>query len=99
MSQIATPLAVNPLCCSQNSQWSQNPNSAYQASYAEITKKAEELLKPQHSQEIKDFYNPGLDLDLYNLINELSWIFAKFASSASSRSIELLEASDSGEFH
>ncbi|KAK8605212.1 hypothetical protein V6N13_082668 [Hibiscus sabdariffa] len=29
----------------------------------------------------------------------LSWIFAKFASSVSSRSIELLEAGDSGEFH
>ncbi|KAK8669958.1 hypothetical protein V6N13_104725 [Hibiscus sabdariffa] len=71
MPQIATPLAVNPLPCSQNSQWSQNPKSTYQASYAEIIKKAEELLKPQHSQEIKDFYNPGLELDLYNLINEV----------------------------
>ncbi|KAK8613701.1 hypothetical protein V6N13_101458 [Hibiscus sabdariffa] len=59
MSQIATPLAVNPLPFL-------NGLSAYQASYTEIIKKAEELLKPQHSQEIKDFYNPGPQLRATN---------------------------------
>ncbi|MFQ6644833.1 hypothetical protein Gotur_019545, partial [Gossypium turneri] len=50
--------------------WSQDPNSGYQANYAEIIKGVENLLKTQQIQEIKYFYNPGLPLELYNFINE-----------------------------
>ena len=58
-------------------QWSQNPNSVSQTSYAEVIKGAENLLNQQQIQElkdlskIKDFYNPGLSPEFYNFINEI----------------------------
>ncbi|MFQ6637995.1 hypothetical protein Gotur_012734, partial [Gossypium turneri] len=36
-----------------------------------MIKGSENLLKQQQSQEIKDFYNPGLPIELYNFINEI----------------------------
>ncbi|MFQ6629982.1 hypothetical protein Gotur_006954, partial [Gossypium turneri] len=58
-------------------QWSQNPNSVSQTSYAEVIKGAENLLKQQQIEEekelskIKDFYNPGLLPEIYDFINEI----------------------------
>ncbi|KAG8482542.1 hypothetical protein CXB51_024273 [Gossypium anomalum] len=51
-----------PRRISQTSQfpWSQDPNSAFQASYSEVIKGAEDLLKQQQIfPEVKDFYNPA----------------------------------------
>ncbi|MFQ6633654.1 hypothetical protein Gotur_010300 [Gossypium turneri] len=59
------------------SQWSQNQNLAAQTSYAEIIMGAENLLKQQQIQEIKDlskikdFYNTGISLEFYSFINEI----------------------------
>lgn len=53
------------------SPWSQDPNSAYQASYSEVIKGAENLLKQQQIPEIKDIYNPGLPSEIYKYINEI----------------------------
>ena len=66
-----TPNTVSQL------QWSQNPNSVSQTSYAEVIKGAENLLNQQQIQElkdlskIKDFYNPGLSPEIYDFINEI----------------------------
>ncbi|MFQ6623911.1 hypothetical protein Gotur_003463 [Gossypium turneri] len=69
LSFIPQPLSQLP--------WSQDPNSEYQVSYAEIIKGVEKFcasensLKPQQIQEIKYIYNPGLPSELYNFINEI----------------------------
>ncbi|KAH1128913.1 hypothetical protein J1N35_000291 [Gossypium stocksii] len=61
-------LTPNPVC---QSQWSQDPNSAFQTSYAEIIKGAENFLSQQSLSEINDFYNPGLPLEYYNYMNKI----------------------------
>ncbi|MFQ6637996.1 hypothetical protein Gotur_012735, partial [Gossypium turneri] len=67
---VGTHLSLTQKTISQFS-WSQDPNSAFQASYAKMIKGAENLLKQQQIQEINFFYNTGLPIELYNFINEI----------------------------